>query len=180
MNRAVDGDVVAIEMLAEDGWSAPSDVVLQDEGADPGDVNPDEEAMLESAQNSKEKIPTGKIVAIIRRNWRQYCGIIQLGSYQGVRAAKMRENKMYHLNHSRPSVTFSCQQKERFPRSDLRLGKRTFWLIRGLSWPSTLGLDTPDTPRYCGEILSKCYKILLSAGPLCESTWTNWRQGHRK
>jgi exosome complex exonuclease DIS3/RRP44 len=84
LNRAVDGDVVAIEMFAEDSWSAPSDVVLQDEGGDPGDVNPDEEAMLKSAHNSKEKTPTGKVVAIIRRNWRQYCGIIQLGAYQGV------------------------------------------------------------------------------------------------
>jgi exoribonuclease R len=157
LNRAVDGDVVAIEMLAEDGWSAPSDVVLQDEGADPGDVNPDEEAMLESAQNSKEKIPTGKIVAIIRRNWRQYCGIIQLGSYQGVRTVKMKEIYIYHLNHYRLSVTFLCQPRGRFLRSDLRLVKRTFWLIRGLLWPSTLGLDTPDIPRYCGAFVSKCY-----------------------
>jgi len=36
LNRAVDSDIVAIEMFPEDDWSAPSDVVLQDEGADPG------------------------------------------------------------------------------------------------------------------------------------------------
>jgi exosome complex exonuclease DIS3/RRP44 len=36
LNRAVDGDVVALEMLDENSWSAPSDVVLQDEGGDPG------------------------------------------------------------------------------------------------------------------------------------------------
>jgi exoribonuclease R len=47
-------------------------------------VNPEEEQILESAKTKKEKTPTGKVVAIIRRNWRQYCGIIQLGYYSGV------------------------------------------------------------------------------------------------
>ncbi|CAB3364764.1 Hypothetical predicted protein [Cloeon dipterum] len=83
LNRAVDGDHVAIEMLPETQWSAPSEVVMQDEGGDPGDVNPDEEQVLESAVKGKERTPTGKVVAIIRRNWRQYCGVIQLGFYQG-------------------------------------------------------------------------------------------------
>lgn len=37
LNRSVDGDVVAVEMLPEDQWTAPSGLVLEDqEDQDPG------------------------------------------------------------------------------------------------------------------------------------------------
>lgn len=32
LNRAVDGDTVAVEVLPEEEWSAPSEIVLQDDG----------------------------------------------------------------------------------------------------------------------------------------------------
>ncbi|KAF4520987.1 hypothetical protein B566_EDAN002483 [Ephemera danica] len=85
LNRAVDGDSVAVELLPEDQWSAPSEIVLQDEGGDPGDVAPEEESALKSTKkvNEKHRVPTGKVVAIIRRNWRTYCGVLQLGYYPG-------------------------------------------------------------------------------------------------
>ncbi|XP_014226404.1 exosome complex exonuclease RRP44 [Trichogramma pretiosum] len=78
LNRAIDGDTVAIELLPEDQWSAPSDLVLLDETEeDPGDTL-DEDAVLEKITVPEaEKQPTGRIVGIIRRKWRQYCGIIQ-------------------------------------------------------------------------------------------------------
>lgn len=31
LNRAVDGDIVAVELLPEEQWSAPSEIVLQDD-----------------------------------------------------------------------------------------------------------------------------------------------------
>ena len=79
LNRAIDGDTVAIELLPENEWSAPSDIVLQDETEDdPGDVLDDENILKEQVPTAAvEKIPTGKIVGIIRRKWRQYCGILQ-------------------------------------------------------------------------------------------------------
>lgn len=36
-----------------------------------------------------EKSLTGKIVGIIRRNWRQYCGILQSNNIEGVRIYKL-------------------------------------------------------------------------------------------
>lgn len=37
LNRAVDGDIVAIELLPEEKWTAPSGIVLEDqEDQDPG------------------------------------------------------------------------------------------------------------------------------------------------
>uniref|UniRef100_A0A0C9QLM3 Protein DIS3 homolog n=1 Tax=Fopius arisanus TaxID=64838 RepID=A0A0C9QLM3_9HYME len=77
LNRAVDGDVVALELLPKDQWTAPSDIVLQDEEEeDPGDVI-DEEEIVQKPTKEVERTPTGKIVGIIRRKWRQYCGILQ-------------------------------------------------------------------------------------------------------
>lgn len=35
-------------------------------------------------ETNKEKTPTGKIVGIIRRKWRQYCGILQQNALQNV------------------------------------------------------------------------------------------------
>lgn len=36
LNRAVDGDIVAVELLPEEQWSAPSELVLEDQAEDPG------------------------------------------------------------------------------------------------------------------------------------------------
>ncbi|XP_069698692.1 exosome complex exonuclease RRP44 [Periplaneta americana] len=84
LNRAVDGDIVALRLLPEEEWSAPSDMVLQDEEEDdPGDVLEDDEALMKSKQKEVEKIPTGHIVGIIKRKWRQYCGILQQNDIRG-------------------------------------------------------------------------------------------------
>lgn len=81
MNRAVDGDIVAIELLPEKEWQAPSEIVLQDEGEDPGDIVEADEIVAVSP--SSEKTPTGRVVGIIRRKWRQYCGILQSNPIKG-------------------------------------------------------------------------------------------------
>ncbi|CAD7093571.1 unnamed protein product [Hermetia illucens] len=82
LNRAVDGDVVAIRLLPEDQWSAPSEIILQDEENDPGDVLEEETEIL-AVKAEVEKTPTGVIVGIIRRKWRQYCGILQINQVSG-------------------------------------------------------------------------------------------------
>uniref|UniRef100_A0A1B6DID1 PIN domain-containing protein n=1 Tax=Clastoptera arizonana TaxID=38151 RepID=A0A1B6DID1_9HEMI len=85
LNRAVDGDNVAIELLPEEEWSAPSEIVLQDdETVDTGDVGDDEEELQKTKNKPIEKQPTGRIVGIIRRKWRQYCGILQANPVRGV------------------------------------------------------------------------------------------------
>ncbi|XP_012223376.1 exosome complex exonuclease RRP44 [Linepithema humile] len=85
LNRAVDGDTVAVEIFPEDQWSSPSEIVLQDEeGADADDVPEDEKVLVkQNSSKTVEKTPTGKIVGIIRRKWRQYCGILQPSAIKG-------------------------------------------------------------------------------------------------
>lgn len=87
LNRAVDGDIVAIELLPDDQWSAPSEIILQDELDDPGDVLDEENALMpkqaQATAPQAERTPTGRIVGIIRRKWRQYCGILQPNQIKG-------------------------------------------------------------------------------------------------
>jgi hypothetical protein len=51
--------------------------ILEDGGYDPGDTLEKDKSMLESAIKAKNVQPTGKVVGIIRRKWRQYCGMLQ-------------------------------------------------------------------------------------------------------
>lgn len=78
LNRAVHEDVVAVEILPKNQWVAPSPVVLQDEGQDEDDVEKEEETerMLKTTINEKMLRPTGRVVGIIKRNWRPYCGML--------------------------------------------------------------------------------------------------------
>ncbi|CAL1543487.1 unnamed protein product [Lymnaea stagnalis] len=82
LNRAVNDDIVAIEMLPESEWSCPSSLVLtEDNGKD--DEDEENRALLDNESLIKNKVPkelrqpTGRVVGIIKRNWRQYCGILQ-------------------------------------------------------------------------------------------------------
>ncbi|KAJ8508878.1 hypothetical protein ONZ45_g8881 [Pleurotus djamor] len=93
MNRAVQGDVVCVEVFPESEWRAPADEVVErdatqknddagDDESDGEDVDDDAaalerrllqaEAQKEEEQRKKaqERQPTGKIVGIIKRNWR--------------------------------------------------------------------------------------------------------------
>lgn len=83
----MDGDIVAVELLPEEEWTAPSDIVLEDKAEDPADdaIEGDEESekLLQESGSKTEKHPTGKVVGIIKRKWRQYCGIIQPNILKG-------------------------------------------------------------------------------------------------
>lgn len=80
---------MAIELFPESKWSAPSEIVLEE--ADTIDVGEDAEEPAEDilaaaalkAATGSEKRPTGKVVGIIRRKRRQYCGILQPAQLPG-------------------------------------------------------------------------------------------------
>lgn len=75
INRAFDGDIVAVELLPREQWAAPSAALLESTTAAAQaeeDVPGRDQSAAEALEEAKK--PTGKIVGIIRRNWRQYCG----------------------------------------------------------------------------------------------------------
>ncbi|XP_044270531.1 exosome complex exonuclease RRP44 [Tribolium madens] len=84
LNRAVDGDTVAVELLKEEEWVCPSEIVLEDEGDETvDDVTTKEDELKKATKKKNGAKPTGRVVGIIRRKWRQYCGILQ-GGIDGV------------------------------------------------------------------------------------------------
>ncbi|MBN3319472.1 RRP44 exonuclease, partial [Atractosteus spatula] len=76
LNRAVHQDVVALELLPKSEWAAPSSVVLEDEGPKEDENEDEKENMLKSVASEKMLKPTGRVVGIIKRNWRPYCGML--------------------------------------------------------------------------------------------------------
>ncbi|XP_043991668.1 exosome complex exonuclease RRP44 [Gambusia affinis] len=80
LNRAVHQDVVAVQLLPKNQWVAPSSVVLQDDGAAKDDnVDEDEEEkVLTGPLTETARRATGKVVGIIKRNWRPFCGMLNV------------------------------------------------------------------------------------------------------
>eukprot|EP00741_Cyanophora_paradoxa_P002860 tig00000640_g2776.t1 len=112
LNRAIDGDVVAVQLLPESQWRAPSDRLAVDNDEDEeedeaaGEAGGEKEkaggkekgaakpkAAAGAAKGKKdeqaepiegvgiapsgEKQPTGRVLGVIKRNWRPYCGSIE-------------------------------------------------------------------------------------------------------
>ena len=84
-------DTVAVQLLEEKDWSAPAEVVLVDDGYDPGDTLDSDKKKLDDAVKSKDVQCSGRVVGIIRRKWRQYCGMLQPNPVKG--ATSLREIK---------------------------------------------------------------------------------------
>ncbi|XP_030635923.1 exosome complex exonuclease RRP44 [Chanos chanos] len=82
LNRAVHQDVVAVELLPRENWVAPSSVVLIDDAQNDEDAEEEEaEKKVRKALDSKPAQgstlkPTGRVVGIIKRNWRPFCGML--------------------------------------------------------------------------------------------------------
>ncbi|XP_033115744.1 exosome complex exonuclease RRP44-like [Anneissia japonica] len=80
LNRSVHGDVVAVEMLPEDEWTCPSSLVMVDNSKKDEFDDDDFKNESDPEKNPVRKElrePTGRVVGIIKRNWRPYCGILQ-------------------------------------------------------------------------------------------------------
>lgn len=104
LNRAFNSDIVAIELLPKEQWQQKSSYQVDSEHYDVN-INPDQDGAdvdedsssnanqqqvvisdkqrrllaqeaITQSKNNKNCVPTGKIVGIIRRSWRQYVGQI--------------------------------------------------------------------------------------------------------
>ena len=94
INRAVDGDVVAVQMLPKDQWKAATDQVLdantalKNDDAEASDAEDDQQVALKEKRDAEanarsakgEPQPTGKVVGIVRRNWRSYVAHVDVSS----------------------------------------------------------------------------------------------------
>eukprot|EP00252_Welwitschia_mirabilis_P011880 TRINITY_DN2640_c0_g1_i1.p1 TRINITY_DN2640_c0_g1~~TRINITY_DN2640_c0_g1_i1.p1 ORF type:complete len:721 (-),score=131.74 TRINITY_DN2640_c0_g1_i1:134-2296(-) len=88
MNRAFDGDIVAVELLPKDQWKGVKEMELAEEEGEEEDENvhlvpasaddaPRETIMEPHADKEEQHFmgrPTGRVIGIIKRNWHSYCG----------------------------------------------------------------------------------------------------------
>lgn len=97
MNRAIDGDIVAVELLPEVEWKREAEEVLDADVAlrnDDAEASEDEEGtrsgLVDEGSSRKEAAaasdesrkaqPTGQVVGIVKRNWRSYVAHIDANS----------------------------------------------------------------------------------------------------
>lgn len=76
LNRAVQGDVVAVQVLPRSEWkNIISEIIQDDEDSQKADGKVD-------VFGCDEILPTVRVVGIIKRNWRPFCGTIDATSVQ--------------------------------------------------------------------------------------------------
>jgi exosome complex exonuclease DIS3/RRP44 len=166
INRAIDGDVVVIELLPQDQWKSPStkiieeDTITKNENADAEEgqdfISDKERKALQEEVKRTQKAsgenqlqPTAKVVGVVKRNWRQYVGHIDpstanKGSSQG---RKLDSVFLIPMDKKIPKIRLRTRQV-----SEL-LGKRL--LVTVDSWDRDSRHPVGHLVRSLGELETK-------------------------
>ncbi|KIM82109.1 hypothetical protein PILCRDRAFT_821006 [Piloderma croceum F 1598] len=128
MNRAVQGDVVVVEVFNEKEWKAPTDEVVDqettlknDDADNSDDEGEDNEAIAResnalraenAAKRANERQPTGRIVGVIKRNWRAYVCHIDSSSLTSSNATSLSQQTVFATPVSRllPRIRLRTRQ----------------------------------------------------------------------
>ncbi|KAG6893373.1 hypothetical protein C0992_010277, partial [Termitomyces sp. T32_za158] len=126
MNRAVNGDIVVVEVFPESEWKAPADEVVDqdstlknDDAENSGEEGDDEEhhfarreKQVENVKRTAERQPTGRIVGIIKRNWRAYVCHIDSTSLTSSNATSLSQQTVFATPVSRllPRIRLRTRQ----------------------------------------------------------------------
>ncbi|NXD73405.1 RRP44 exonuclease, partial [Eolophus roseicapillus] len=124
LNRAVHEDIVAVELLPKGEWVALSSVVLQDDGQNEDDIETEEEKenILKTSVSKDMLRPTGKVVGIIKRNWRPLCGMLSKSEIK-----EARRHLFTPADRRIPRIRIETRQADRLE------GQRIIVAIDG--WP---------------------------------------------
>lgn len=164
INRAVQGDVVVVEVLPKDQWKEPSTKIIEEET-----LNKDENAEVEEGEaviSEKERRalqeevkkshskssegraqPTAKVVGVIKRNWRQYVGHIDESSATNSQSRKQQSVFLIPMDKRIPKIRVRTRQA-----ADL-LGKRVLVTID--SWDRDSRHPSGHFVRSLGELETK-------------------------
>lgn len=160
LNRAIHGDIVAVEMLPESEWSSPSGMVTKiaesareaevEEDVDGGELEStntvDRKGEGSKVQGKRPRVqPTCRVVGIIRRNWRAYCGTLLPLAHSSM--SSTRRHTFIPADRCIPRVRLETRQ------ADTLVGKRILINIDG--WPRTSRFPNGHFVRILGEIGDK-------------------------
>ena len=165
-NRSISGDVVVVELLPRDQWKAASAKIIEDDtlnwADDPEDEVPEEvitnqerralyadikQAHKHGAESHAQ--PTARVVGAVRRNWRQYVGVVDAGS----------EDRS-HTTSQKQSTVFLVPMDKKIPKIRIRtrqagelIGKRIVASID--SWERDTRYPVGHYIRSLGELETK-------------------------
>lgn len=166
INRAVDGDVVVVEVLPKDQWKEPSSKIIEEEtitkneNAD-GDEGEDlvTEKERRALQDEVKKThttstegrpqPTARVVGVIKRNWRQYVGHVDQSSVsQSAKQGRKQESVfLVPMDKKIPKIRIRTRQAGEL------LGKRILVTID--SWDRESRHPVGHFVRSLGELETK-------------------------
>ncbi|KAH8675907.1 hypothetical protein BX600DRAFT_377283 [Xylariales sp. PMI_506] len=165
INRAVDGDVVVVEVLPKDQWKEPSTKIIEEEAitknenADEGSEDLITETERRALQEEVKRThttstegrpqPTAKVVGIIKRNWRQYVGHVDQSSVsQSAKQGRKQETVfLIPMDKKIPKIRIRTRQAGEL------LGKRILVTID--SWDRESRHPVGHFVRSLGELESK-------------------------
>ncbi|OCH86604.1 RNB-domain-containing protein, partial [Obba rivulosa] len=164
MNRAVQGDVVVVEVFDPKEWKAPADEVVDQETTLKNDDADDSEEELEDDKDITErkvlqseasirppsaKQPTGRIVGIVKRNWRSYVCHIESTSLSSSNPTSLSQQTVFATPVSRllPRIRMRTRQ------APALLGQKILVTID--RWDSTSRYPEGHFVRALGRVESK-------------------------
>ncbi|RPA77880.1 RNB-domain-containing protein [Ascobolus immersus RN42] len=164
INRAVQGDIVVVEVLPKEQWKLPSARIVEEDALTKNDnpelgqaeqIETESErlALVEEARrthNSTDEnklVPTAKVVGIVRRNWRQYVGHIDPSSVAAGRGRSQQSVFLIAMDKRIPKIRIKTRQAESL------LGQRIVVTID--SWEKTSRFPSGHFVRALGELESK-------------------------
>ncbi|KAI5466700.1 hypothetical protein BGZ63DRAFT_345438 [Mariannaea sp. PMI_226] len=166
INRAVDGDVVVVEVLPQDQWKEPSTKIIEEEAITKNENADAEEgqdfvsekerkALQEQVKKTQKSTsesrpqPTAKVVGVIKRNWRQYVGHIDPSSASKSSSQGRKQDNVFLIPMDKkiPKIRLRTRQV-----SEL-LGKRLLVTID--SWERDSRHPVGHFVRSLGELETK-------------------------
>ncbi|SAL96893.1 hypothetical protein [Absidia glauca] len=117
LNRSIQGDVVALQLLPPAQWKRSASLAMEDNSDD------EDENGLQQGDRSFEQIknemdvdqsggePTAKVVGIVRKKWRPYCGFIVKKSVHSKPGSNSAENVLFRAMDRRiPPIKMRTSQ----------------------------------------------------------------------
>jgi len=166
-NRAVSGDVVVVEVLPKAQWKVPSTKIIDEET-----LNKDENAEAEEGEGElivtenerkalQEEVkrmhgrstaarlqPTARVVAIVKRNWRQYVGHVDQSVSSNISQGRKQQTVfLVPMDKRVPKIRIRTRQ------ADELVGKRILVTID--AWDRDSRYPTGHFVRDLGELETK-------------------------
>lgn len=164
-NRAVQGDLVVVEILPKTQWKMPSTQIVEEEAlnknenadADDGETvvtEQERQVLQEEVRRIQRKNiegrpqPTARVVGVIKRNWRQYVGQVDSSSSSISKLSNQQQTVfLIPMDKRIPKIRIRTRQ------ADSLLGKRVLVTID--SWDQDSRYPVGHFVRSLGELEAK-------------------------